>query len=137
MPGPVESPISPWAVSADRVSPDRRYKAAIKDASEIAMGAPTSGTLVVTDLTTNRIVAEYGACNPSLAWSDTSDLLAVPQWTSQRAQRVALIEVATGRLRLLPQQFRVLEIHSFSGRVVRGIDSPAYMPRAIEVTVDS
>jgi hypothetical protein len=128
--------ISPWADSADRISPDGRYQAVISDASEIRMGAPTSGTLVIIDKQNgDRIVRRHEGCNPSFVWSSDSNALAVPEWTRDLMQRLIVIHVPMGTVTMLPHEFRVLELHSFVDAVVRGVDSPIHLPVPVSVLV--
>ena len=127
-------PISPWAESADRVSPDGRFQAIVRHASEIAMGAPTSGALVIRDSRDGgRVVRELESCSPSFVWSDRSDALAVPQWTRDRMQRLLIVPLPRGVVTTLPDEYRVLELHAFEDGVVSGVDSPIHMPRLIRV----
>jgi hypothetical protein len=112
------------------VSPDGRWTAEIADASEIAMGAPTSGTLRLSDGRTLE------GCNPSMVWSTDSRFLAVPVWTRDRKQRLCLLEVPNGDARCAARLYRVLELKSFSDGVVEGIDSPIHRPRRVRVAVE-
>ena len=122
-------PISPWAESVEVVSPDGEHVAKIEEASEVGMGAPTWGEL--------RIDAHqvYDACNPSLVWSDDSRYIAVPQWTNERKQRLLIIRLSPRECRYAPDTFRVLELDSFNDGVIRGVDSPVYMPEDVAVDI--
>lgn len=120
---------SPWDWGVEAVSPDGSVVASIEDATEIAMGAPTSGRLVLS----NGMFRE--SCNPSLVWSDDSEYLAVPQWTPGHMQRLMIISVSRRQSRCARGTYRVLELHSFRGGVVRGVDSPVHMPKRIAVKV--
>lgn len=122
--------ISPWAYSVSLTSPDGELTAAIIDASEIAMGAPTHGSLTISSGIT------FQRCNPSIVWSDDSQFLAVPQWTRERDQRLMIIAVKENRVGYAPGIFSVLELHSFVGGRIKGIDSPIYQPCDIEVDVN-
>jgi hypothetical protein len=125
--------ISPWSDSADCVSPDGKYRAIIHQASEVGMGAPTSGTLVITENSPDgRILSRHMSCSPSFVWSADSKEIAVPQWTQDRNQKLVIVTVPSGQVRVLPEDYYVLELSSFENRIVRGIDSPVYMPRQIE-----
>lgn len=93
------------------------------------MGAPTSGRLVVS----NGISREN--CNPSMVWSDDSEFLAVPEWTRDRMQRLVVIAVQRRTARYAPGEYRVLQLESFAGGIIRGTDSPIHHPRRIEVAV--
>jgi uncharacterized protein YfaP (DUF2135 family) len=130
-------PISPWTDSEERVSPDGRFRAVIEGAIEIAMGAPTSGTLVIAENNAaGRIHVQLESCNPSFVWSSDSRAVAVPQWTPIRQQRMCIVSVPSGKVRAIPGPFSVLELHAFEQGVVRGIDSPIYVPRNIAVPVE-
>jgi hypothetical protein len=130
------TPISPWSDAADRASPDGRYRARVAEALEIRMGAPTRGTLVVTDEREGgRACARVEGCNPSLVWSSDSRALAVPQWTREQRQRLCVVSLPSGAVRCLSDDFAVLELHAFAGGVVVGVDSPAWLPTRFKVSV--
>lgn len=118
--------ISPWSDSVFLTSPNGKFSAAIDDAGEIAMGAPTSGVLKISGGLT------YQSCSPSIVWSDDSRHLAVPQWTFRRQQRLMVISIEKRRAGYLPGIFRVLELHSFSNGKIAGVDSS--IPIEIEVS---
>jgi hypothetical protein len=127
-------PISPWDSSVSLPSPDGHLTAAIEDAREIGMGAPTRGRLVLS----NGMTLED--CNPSIVWSEDSRLLAVPQWREARGkaglvQRLAILDPGRRRVAYAEGTYRVLEIHRFAEGVVYCVDSPAHSPRRFGVDV--
>jgi len=122
-------PIDPWYAYARCSSPDGKFTAVIEEAFEIAMGAPTSGTLKISN------GQEIEHCNPSFIWSDDSRYLAVPQWTPSRMQHLLIIDVVDERTFVAAGEYRVLELKEFSGGVVRGTDSPVHKPRDVEVDI--
>jgi hypothetical protein len=100
------------------------------------MGAPTSGTLVISENRPGgRILARLESCNPSFVWSSDSRALALPQWTPSRGQRMCIVSLPSGKVRPVVGEFRVLVLQAFEQGVVRGIDSPIYMPRTFELSV--
>lgn len=121
--------ISPWHTCARLTSPNGMLLAEIIDAGEIAMGAPTSGSLVLSN------GMQQNSCNPSMVWSDDSGFLAVPVWTPNRQQRLMIMSMEHRDFRFAPGTYRVLELESFVEGVVRGTDSPAHKPRPVEVDV--
>ena len=121
--------ISPWEWSVEVSSPDGKLTAIIKDAGEIAMGAPTSGTLRLS----NGFTVE--GCKPSIVWSSDSQYLAVPQWTKNKAQRLLIVEPATKKITVMPGSYRVLQLESFENGFISGIDSPVHMPTQLRVHV--
>ena len=129
-------PVSPWESAVDLVSPNGLYRARISDASEIAMGAPTFGTLVVTEVSNGHVCARLDSINPSLVWSADSRALAAPQWTRERNQRLVIVSVPMGRVRPADQEFRVLELRSFQHGRVRGVDSPIHLPTPLDLDVE-
>lgn len=121
--------ISPWhSETIESRSPDGRFTAVVHEPTEIAMGAPTSGELKVSN-------GQSGdGCSPSIVWSDDSRFLAVPQWTKDREQRLMILNVETRERKFAPQTYRVLALASFSGGIVRGVDSPIHEP--VELAFD-
>jgi hypothetical protein len=47
-----------------------------------------------------------------------------------------VVAVPNGNIIAEAEGFRVLELHEFDRGVVKGVDSPAYMPRAFEFVLD-
>ena len=132
------SPTSPWSGSADRISPDGRYRAVIHEADEVGMGAPTRGKLVVSDNSLGgRTHFSVESCNPSFVWSSDSRALAVPQWTPNRRQRMCIVSVPSGAVQAVAGEFSVLELHSLEQGIIRGVDSPIYMPRSFAFSVEA
>ena len=124
-------PISPWGGPPQEMltSPDGAWKASYSNSREIAMGAPISGTLSVS----NGI--EIRSCNSSFVWSDDSRYLAVPQWTRSRMQLLVVVDLSGRRACYADREFSVLELHSFSEGVVAGIDSPVHRPAPVSINV--
>lgn len=111
--------ISPWQQNdVELKSPDGSVTAILSDLMEIAMGAPTAGTLVLSNGMSRMI------CNPSMVWSSDSEYLAVPEWTKDRNQRLLIISISRRQSRYASGQYRVLELESFDGSLIKGIDSP-------------
>ncbi len=124
-------PISPWQSETIRLeSPDGRKVATLVEPGEIGMGSPTFGELKVS----NGQYAE--GCNPSMVWSDDSRFLAVPQWLD-RMQRLLILDTDFKRRAFAPDTYRVLELHSFNGGIVEGVDSPIHQPRRLAFDIRS
>ena len=119
--------ISAWDYSLNLTSPDGQFTAVIDEAGEVGQGAPTYGTLELSNGLT------FEGCNPSAVWSDDSKFLAIPQWTAVQRQRILVISVEQASAGYTRDIFSVLELHSFSRGKIKGIDSPIYKPREIEI----
>lgn len=96
---------------------------------EIAMGGPSIGTLYLS----NGFMLE--SCSPSMVWSHDSVYLAVPVWTHERMQKLAVISVENRRVVYVGGIYRVLQLESFNNGVIRGIDSPIHRPEKVEIDV--
>ena len=121
--------ISAWDPSLNLTSPDGQNKAVMDDGHEFGQGSPTIGTLVLSNGLT------FEGCSPSAVWSDDSKFLAVPQWIRTQGQRILVISIERQSFGYTADIYSVLELHSFSAGTIKGIDSPAYEPRDIEVDV--
>lgn len=122
--------VSPWATDVKVPSPDGVLFAELFG-GEISMGGPTVGNLEIS----NGIFVE--SCNPSMVWSSDSTQLAIPQWTNDRKQQILIIDVQRRLISCSTDVYRVLELHSFDGQIVRGVDSPYHLPVVIEVDVSN
>lgn len=123
-------PISPWVGYAALSSPNGLMTAIVTDAHEVGMGAPKSGTLEISNGFT------IDGCNPSMVWSDDSHYLAIPQWTSERKQKLLVISVQKNTLGYAAGEFKVLELFSFIRGKIKGIDSPIFNPKEFEIGLD-
>ncbi len=121
--------ISPWEYELELTSPNGLYHAKIYDANEIAMGAPTSGTLIIEGIIT------INNCNPSIVWSSDSLYLAAPQWTRDRSQRLVIVDIENASLIITEGNYRVLELHSFDDGIISGVDSPIHNSKVINIDV--
>lgn len=119
--------ISAWDQTLYLISPNGQITAVIDKASEIGQGAPTNGILKLSNGMT------FQRCNPSAVWSDDSKYLALPQWTERNMQRLLVISMEKASVGYAPDIFRVLELDSFSGCKIKGIDSPIHKPREVEI----
>jgi hypothetical protein len=126
----MNTPISPWTDQAERTSPDGRYQAIFDKGMEVAMGAPTLGRLRVIRLDEPKgefLITDDAAA--SMVWSDDSQFLAFAKWRMNKKQSLCVLRVSNMNIDESPDEFRVLELRSFSGGRIKGIDSPVYQPR--------
>ncbi len=121
-------PISPWDEFAKLRSPNGLITAEI-NAKEIAMGAPTIGTL---KLSTGVSIE---GCNPSMAWSEDSQYLAIPHWTPERMQKLMVISFKKNILGFAPGEYKVLELTNFVRGKIKVVDSPVLTPKPIEISL--
>jgi hypothetical protein len=125
-----------YASAAEVTSPDGKYVATVTDAHEYSMGSETYGTLTITgDYRGFPMHFVFEDCNPNVLWSDDSKMLAVPQRTREQGLRLALISLPRGQTHCIPRLFVELELHSFDGAIIRGIDGPDCFPMRFEIDV--
>lgn len=124
---------SPWTAFAKAESPDGRYTAVYNDAMEIGMGAPTRGVISVTEKSSGNCLFQLNDTNGSFVWSTDSSVIAFPRWTTKRMQQLVLLFSPNLTTEPLTGEYRVLELYSFKGGVIEGIDSPIHQPTAISV----
>ncbi|MBF0498025.1 MAG: hypothetical protein HQK58_15855 [Deltaproteobacteria bacterium] len=122
--------ISPWENNIKLKSPDGKTTAIMHDAFEIGMGAPTSGTLKLS----NGMHCDN--CSPSIVWSSDSRFLAVPHWIGQGRQRLLIASMRRRQFVEAPGEFRLLKLTSFNRGIIAGIDSPEYEPLSVRINVD-
>lgn len=117
-----------WQEPIRLPSPDGRWTAAIDELHELAMSAPTRGTLRVGEQSIED-------CNPSMVWSKDSRYLAVPKWIWQGRdgpkQRVIIVCPERGWIRYAPGTYVLVELERFAQGIVHGINSPFFEPRPL------
>ncbi|MFC1467311.1 hypothetical protein ACFLQY_01275 [Verrucomicrobiota bacterium] len=125
-------PISPWIDRAERKSPNNTMTALFENGMEIAMGAPTLGTLsVILSDGRKKIVSEDAAA--SFVWSDDSRFIAYSRWRGNRNQNLCVFKISDLSTDVSPDEFRVLELRNFTEGKIEGIDSPVYQPRTFSL----
>jgi hypothetical protein len=129
---------NPWNFSnADKnlISPDGKYRIEFGELYEIAMGAPIGGTcyLILND---SKIELNTWSGGPVI-WNGTSTKVALPIWTKNRNQKIAVVDVTTMTITIYKQEFRVLDLQRFDDNLIIGIDSPIYMTTYVKVDIDN
>ena len=127
----MKTPISPWIDEATATSPNGKLVARFHDGMEVAMGAPTMGTLSVTINGKERQISNRAAA--SMVWSDDSRFLAFSEWTRSRMQSLCVFRVEDGSVDRSPDEFRVLELRNFTDGRIGGVDSPIHMPQTFSL----
>jgi len=125
--------ISPWDNHAEQESPDGRYTAVYDEAMEIAMGAPTRGTLTVREKGCDKPLLQIPDASGSFIWSSDSSAIAYPRWTPGRKQTLWLATLPGGRTEQIQGHFRVLQLESFTNGLLTGTDSPIHQSEEIAI----
>ena len=116
-------------------SPNGQYVAVFDDAMEIALGAPMRGTLTVRQKGQQKPLIELRDASGSFVWSSDSTAIAFPRWTMNGDQKLCIFRVPTGLTEVIDGRFDVLQLESFCGGRVVGVDSPIYRPKEVEIKV--
>lgn len=124
-----------WQRSLRLESPDGTMWAEIENASEVSMGNPTIGTLI---LSTG---VELENCNPSFIWSDSSKYLAVPQYTFNRfwgrgKQKLLVINVVESKAWLSPKLAYYMQPEAFRDGKVSVTINPFHKPKTKEFSIE-
>jgi hypothetical protein len=127
--------ISPWDSFAQQESPDGRYVAVFDDAMEIAMGAPTRGTLTVRDRGDERPIVKIPDASGSFVWSSDSSAIAFPRWSIKRDQTLCICGMPGGQITEVRGRFRVLQLESFHDNRLIGVDSPIHQPSKVAILI--
>jgi hypothetical protein len=118
---------SPWHLSnndALLTSPNGLYKIAYDELNEIAMGGPLTGISYL--LHVNKRVLIYQFTSGPVMWNNTGDIVALPIWTKNRTQKIAVLNINTMQLTIYKKIFTVLQFTNFDNDEISGIDSPRY-----------
>jgi hypothetical protein len=101
--------ISPWSDGNVRIpSPDGKYWAIVRDASELQMSGPMVGTLALS----TGLIEDH--CGVSIVWSDDSRFIAAPKLFPERPEfRVLIIRVADGIRKYAPGRMGPLTLSAF------------------------
>jgi len=125
--------ISPWIEKAELSSPNGEFRVEYPDGSEIAMGAPTSGSLYLYWNQKKKVIS-YRA-GASFIWSSDSKYLAYSEWTKHNSQIVKVMRMHDMNDKIGSSELRVIQFVSFESSIIKAIDSPIYMPVKIEIDI--
>jgi hypothetical protein len=125
-----------WQHSLHLKSPNGMMWAEIKDASEVSMGNPTIGTLVLSN------GLEVEKCNPSFVWSDDSRFLAVAQYTSNwlggtGKQKLLILNVLEDSAWRSPKLAHYVQPESFEEGKISVTINPFRKPQVKQFSLES
>lgn len=130
---------TPWNFSnSDNdilVSPNGLYRLEYGALGEIAMGAPLIGHCYCLMPGKNRIEFPEACCGPAI-WEVEGKKEAIPVWTRNRDQNIAVFDVESKKFTIYATLFRVLSFTLFRGNILKGYDSPAHMPERLIFDID-
>ena len=103
------------------VSPDQLYQLVYYDLNEIAMGAPLGGLCYLKENGTKVKIHDW--CGGPPVWHNEGKLLAIPIWERTAlegtVQKIGIVDLERLELKIFEKTFRVLDLGSFEGKVVR------------------
>lgn len=124
---------NPWSFSNsdhNLLSPNGLHRIEFGALQENAMGGPLRGEcFVVSNSRTMRIGEE---CGGPIVWNTASNRIALPLWTKSREQKIAVVDLENMTIIQYKKCFRVLELQSFEGEVIKGKDSPIHKTTTID-----
>lgn len=112
-------------------------KAVLKysDLNEIGMGAPLRGICRIKRNENKSILIDNNCGGPAI-WTRNGLKTAIPIWEksffSGTFQRIGIVDLKKQTLTKYKKKFRVLDLRSFSGNLILGIDSPIHKMKTVE-----
>jgi hypothetical protein len=103
--------------------------------NEIGMGAPLRGICRI-KINENKSILIGNNCGGPAIWTRNGLKTAIPIWEksffSGTFQRIGLVDLKKQTLTKYKKKFRVLDLRSFSGNLILGIDSPIHRMKTVE-----
>lgn len=124
---------TPWNFPNEYTSPNRQLILEFGYVGEVAMGAPLSGECFLK--MANEKMKLDGMFGGPIVWSANSKKAAIPYWTRNRFQKLAIIDINEMKILISKKNFRVIELSKFENGLVYGIDSPIYRTEKIEFNI--
>ena len=128
---------NPWNFSnidKNLLSPNGKYKIEFGELYEIAMGAPIGGKCYL--IYENKKLKLNDWCGGPIIWNETNKKVALPLWTKQRNQKIAIVDITVLNITIFKKEFRVLHFNKFLDNHLFGIDSPIYMTAKLNFDID-
>jgi hypothetical protein len=128
---------NPWNFSnndKNLLAPNGKYKIEFGELNEIAMGAPIGGECYLNYDDKKLKLNDW--CGGPIIWNETNEKIALPIWTKQRIQKIAIIDLANLTITTFKKEFRVLHFNKFIDNNLFGIDSPMYRAATLNFGID-
>ncbi len=126
---------TPWSFAHEFSSPNGNVKLTYGWVGEVAMGAPLSGEcFLLSDHSKLKLNGMFGG--PPI-WSENSAKAAIPYWTQNRFQKLAIIDIKKMKIQISERTFRVIQLQKFENHIVSGIDSPIYKTEKIDFNINT
>ncbi len=129
---------NPWDFSnSDKnlISPNQNGKIVFAELCEIAMGAPISGqSFLVFDDTTIKLNDYTGG---PVIWNEFGNKVALPIWTKNRKQKIAIVNINDLTITIFKKLFRVIHFKKFEDITLSGIDSPIYKTSSFDFDLNN
>jgi hypothetical protein len=110
------------------------------DLNEIGMGAPLRGICRIKSNKNKSILIDNNCGGPAI-WTKNGLKIAIPIWEksffSGTFQRIGIVDLKNQTLTKYKKKFRVLDLKSFSGNLIFGIDSPIHKMKTIEFNYEN
>jgi len=126
---------TPWHFENEYPSPNGQKSLTYGCVVEIAMGAPLSGECSLQSNGEKLLLK--GRFGGPVVWSENSEKAALPYWTPNDFQKLAIIDTIQMKIFLSQKQFRVLQLSEIKKGVVLGIDSPINQTQKIEFHIET
>jgi hypothetical protein len=123
---------NPWNFSntdKNLFSKNGKYKVEFGALHEIAMGAPIGGECYLIYDEKKFNLNDF--CGGPIIWNETNEKIALPIWTKQKKQKIAIVDLVSLTITTFKKEFRVLHFNQFIDNNLFGIDSPIYMTATV------
>lgn len=124
----------PWHFPQVVHSPDGKYALKYSNLHEIGMGAPLSGECYLIAGGAEYKISDWAA-GPAL-WNDAGDKVALPVWSVDNSQQVAIIDVKAMTLTIYTKGFGILWLQQF-GNLITAIHSPVVSSEVVQFNIET
>ena len=128
---------NPWDFSnndKNLKSPNGFYKVEYGKLNEIAMGAPIGGECFLINNEKRIKLSDW--CGGPIIWNNSSTKIALPTGTKNRNQKIVIVDIEMMTATTYKKEFSVLNLQSFEGNLIKGIDSPIHMPTVLNFDLE-
>ncbi|TRW22852.1 hypothetical protein FMM05_16495 [Flavobacterium zepuense] len=122
------------------ISPNGLYKVIYHNLNEIAMGAPLGGKCFL-EIGENQKFKINDWCAGPPVWDVSGHYLAIPVWMKVAfrgtIQKMGVLDLNTLELTIFSKTFKVLDLHSFDGKIIKAINSPVFKPADVIFNIEN
>jgi hypothetical protein len=133
---------NPWDFpneNSNRLENENKAVIEYSNLTEVGMGAPIGGPCELKRNGLDKVLIDNWCGGPAI-WNENGLKLAIPIWDSSffkgKFQRIGLVDLEKLTLSKFKKTYKVLDLRTFNGKLIKGFDSPIHKTIMVEFDIE-